>query len=74
MPANRPANPALEAIAEGDIRAGADPDDLDGDGISGRANHVRSNLLGRTTLGRFGWKAGQVTIAAPLAATESSIN
>lgn len=62
----------LEAIAEGDIRAGADPDDLDGDGISGRANHVRSNALGRTTLGRFGWKAGQVTIADQNAAALSN--
>jgi len=62
----------LEAIAEGDIRSGADPDDLDGDGISGRANDVRSAALGRTTLGRFGWKAGQVTIADQNAAALSN--
>ena len=32
----------LEAIPEADIRARADPDDKDGDGISGRANEVWS--------------------------------
>lgn len=62
----------LEAIAEADIRGGADPNDLDGDGISGRANDVRSTALGRTTLGRFGWKAGQATIADQNAAALSN--
>jgi len=62
----------LEAIAEADIRGGADPDDLDGDGISGRANDVRSAAIGRTILGRFGWKAGQATIADQNAAALSN--
>ena len=53
----------LEAIPEQDIRAGADPDDADGDGISGRTNEVWSVKLGRITLGRFGWKAGNPSIA-----------
>ncbi len=53
----------LEAIAEADIFTGADPDDRDGDGISGRPNRVRSDEHGKVMLGRFGWKAGQPTVA-----------
>ena len=52
----------LEAIPEADILALEDPDDADGDGISGRANRVWSESDGRAMLGRFGWKAGQPTI------------
>ena len=53
----------LEAIPEADILANADPDDRDGDGISGRASRVWSDEHGRVMLGRFGWKAGQPTVA-----------
>jgi CxxC motif-containing protein (DUF1111 family) len=53
----------LEAIAEEDILAHADPDDADGDGISGRPNLVWSDAHGEIRLGRFGWKAGEPTIA-----------
>jgi len=42
----------IDRIAEDDILALADPDDLDGDGISGRANYVLGDRLGR-----LGWKA-----------------
>ncbi|SNS23524.1 di-heme oxidoredictase family protein [Pseudomonas segetis] len=49
----------LEAIAEPDILANADPDDSNGDGISGRPNQVWDDVRGKTVLGRFGWKAGQ---------------
>ncbi|MCG8543499.1 MAG: c-type cytochrome [Alphaproteobacteria bacterium] len=52
----------LEAIAEEDILAGADPDDADGDGISGRENRVWSTEQGKVMLGRFGWKAGQPSL------------
>jgi CxxC motif-containing protein (DUF1111 family) len=52
----------LEAIPEADILALADPDDADGDGISGRPNMVLSEETGAPMLGRFGWKAGQPTI------------
>ncbi len=52
----------LEAIHPGDILANADPDDADGDGISGRANQVRDAHTGEFVLGRFGWKAGMPTI------------
>ena len=52
----------LEAVAESDILARADPDDADGDGISGRARRVWSRQHGRRMLGRFGWKAGAASI------------
>ena len=53
----------LEAIADADILAGVDPDDRDGDGISGRSNWVWSDEHGKVMLGRLGWKAGQPTVA-----------
>ncbi len=53
----------LEAIAEADLLALADPDDLDGDGISGRPNHPFDPVTGGPALGRFGWKANQVGVA-----------
>ncbi len=52
----------LEAIPEEEIMANADPDDTDGDGISGRANRVWSQADQRVALGRFGWKAGNPTV------------
>ena len=53
----------LEAIAEDAILANADPDDRNGDGISGRPNYVRDQATGEQVLGRFGWKAGQPSLA-----------
>ena len=61
----------LEAIAAPDILAGADPDDADGDGISGRARWVWSPEHGRMVLGRFGWKAGTASIVDQSAAAMS---
>ncbi|RUM27645.1 thiol oxidoreductase [Rhizobium vallis] len=52
----------IEAIPEADILAHADPDDADGDGISGRAAIVRDHLSGKIALGRFGWKAQNATV------------
>lgn len=49
----------LAAIAAEDLLRGEDPDDRDGDGISGRANRVWDASGEITVLGRFGWKAGQ---------------
>jgi len=46
----------VAAIPDAVILAHADPDDRDGDGISGRPNHVAGGV------GRFGWKAEQPTI------------
>ena len=52
----------LEYISEEDILANADPDDTDGDGISGRPNRVWSVESEKVMLGRFGWKAGNPTL------------
>ncbi|MFL4469064.1 di-heme oxidoredictase family protein [Tateyamaria armeniaca] len=52
----------LEAIPASDILALADPEDADGDGISGRPNIVWSVEFGQPMLGRFGLKAGNPTI------------
>jgi CxxC motif-containing protein (DUF1111 family) len=52
----------LEAIPAADIVALADPDDSNGDGISGRTNIVWSKEFETPMLGRFGLKAGNPTI------------
>ena len=52
----------LEAIPAADILAQADPDDANGDGISGRANVVWSVEYDQPMLGRFGLKAGSPTV------------
>lgn len=52
----------LEAIPVGDILAKADPEDVDGDGISGRPNIVWSTEFDAPMMGRFGYKAGMPTI------------
>jgi CxxC motif-containing protein (DUF1111 family) len=49
----------LQAIDEADLLAHADPDDADGDGISGRPNRVWDVGNEDFALGRFGWKANQ---------------
>jgi len=67
----------IEAIADADILAHADPDDRDGDGIRGRAAIVRDHLSGKVALGRFGWKAQSATIrdqAATALATDIGIS
>ncbi|MXW40903.1 MAG: thiol oxidoreductase [Synechococcus sp. SB0668_bin_15] len=51
----------LEAVPDQAILSHADPDDQDGDGISGRAVVLRDEH-GQQTLGRFGWKAGTATV------------
>jgi CxxC motif-containing protein (DUF1111 family) len=57
----------LEAVPEADILADEDPDDADGDGISGRAQR-RVNAAGAEALGRFGWKGDAPGIAEQVAA------
>ena len=49
----------LQSVPDETLLALADPDDADGDGISGRANEVWDALAGKKSLGRFGWKANQ---------------
>ncbi|GJM37637.1 MAG: thiol oxidoreductase [Acidimicrobiales bacterium] len=57
----------LEAIPQADIEANADPEDADGDGISGRPNTVWSRRAGEPTLGRFGWKANVASVEEQVA-------
>src|SRR3989344_2044136 len=52
----------VEAISEKDILRNEYPHDLNGDGISGRANRVYSVVEGKPVLGRFGWKAGKPSL------------
>jgi CxxC motif-containing protein (DUF1111 family) len=52
----------LEAVLEKTILSFADPDDKDGDGISGRPNMVWDVQKKKTVLGRFGWKANQPSL------------
>jgi CxxC motif-containing protein (DUF1111 family) len=52
----------LEAIPQNDLLARADPDDKDGDGVSGRPNWVKEEGT-PALIGRFGWKAGNAAIA-----------
>jgi len=52
----------LEAIPAADILALADPEDADGDGITGRAQIVMSRAYNSPMLGRFGLKAGQPSV------------
>ncbi|NUP06210.1 MAG: c-type cytochrome [Polyangiaceae bacterium] len=52
----------LAAIGDEDIEQLADPDDIDGDGIRGRRNHLDGGP------GRFGWKANQRDLATQTAA------
>lgn len=52
----------LALIPEPDLRAQADPEDANGDGISGRINRVPDAIQGRLATGRFGWKAGTASL------------
>lgn len=49
----------LEIVPESEILAWSDPDDSNGDGISGRPNYVWNEAKQQSSLGRFGWKANQ---------------
>jgi CxxC motif-containing protein (DUF1111 family) len=62
----------LQAVPEEQLLAWSDPDDADGNGISGRPNRVWDYAAARTVVGRFGWKANQPDIAAQTAAAFSS--
>jgi CxxC motif-containing protein (DUF1111 family) len=55
----------LERIDAASVLARADPDDRDGDGISGRARMV--SVDGAPVLGRYGWKAGVASLEGQIA-------
>lgn len=52
----------VEAIPDETIVALEDPDDEDGDGISGRAAWIQDVETGQMRVGRFGWKAQHATL------------
>lgn len=52
----------LDAVPEGFLRHLADPNDANGDGISGRLHRVLDLTEQRLAAGRFGWKAEQPTL------------
>lgn len=58
----------LEAIPEKTLLAWADPEDKDGDGISGRPNYVWDLERGGKILGRFSWKANAFDVRQQSAA------
>ena len=57
-------NGLVEAIPDAVLIALEDPEDRDGDGISGRAHRVHDKASDKTRIGRFGWKAQQATLMA----------
>ena len=54
----------VEAIADETILALEDPDDQDGDGISGHAAMITDVATGDRRVGRFGWKSQHATLLA----------
>jgi CxxC motif-containing protein (DUF1111 family) len=58
----------LDRVPKAAILAAADPDDADGDGISGRPNRVWDPESKATRVGRFGWKAGAPSLRVQVAA------
>jgi CxxC motif-containing protein (DUF1111 family) len=54
----------VEAIPDETLLALEDPDDLNNDGISGRAARITDVDTGQLRVGRFGWKAQHATLLA----------
>jgi len=52
----------VEAISDETIVALEDPEDADGDGISGRAGWIEDVETGEMRVGRFGWKSQHATL------------
>ena len=52
----------IEAVPDAALEALADPEDRDGDGVSGRAPLVPDLVTGVLRVGRFGWKSQRATL------------
>jgi CxxC motif-containing protein (DUF1111 family) len=61
----------LDTIRAEDLEALADPDDRDGNGVSGKINRVWDTVLQEKAVGRFGWKAEQPNVRQQVAAAFS---
>ncbi|MCB1504719.1 MAG: c-type cytochrome [Hyphomicrobiaceae bacterium] len=61
----------VAAIDESRILSNADPEDRDGDGISGRPGYALDERRGKQVLARFGWKASVASLADQTAAAFS---
>jgi len=57
----------LDAVEENTILEWADPDDKDGDGISGKPNYVWDVRRKKKAIGKFGWKANEPTAEQQIA-------
>lgn len=57
----------MEQVPQLEMEKQADPDDQDGDGISGRINWVPDVETGEVAVGRLGWKANQPTLRQQIA-------
>jgi CxxC motif-containing protein (DUF1111 family) len=57
----------LEAVPDQTLLAASDPDDTDGDGVSGRPNLVWDASAEQEVIGRFGWKANVATVEQQVA-------
>jgi CxxC motif-containing protein (DUF1111 family) len=58
----------LEAISDETLFSMADPDDTDGDGISGKVNMVWDNVTSSTKVGKFGLKSNTPNLRQQAAA------
>jgi len=57
----------ISQISDEDILKNEDPNDKDGDGISGRANFIYSPITKKQELGKFSWKANITSLKHQIA-------
>lgn len=57
----------IDALPDNELLRYADPDDQDGDGISGKANMVYNHTTGTRSVGRFGWKSNVADVLTQVA-------
>uniref|UniRef100_UPI0040489D99 di-heme oxidoreductase family protein n=1 Tax=Aliarcobacter sp. TaxID=2321116 RepID=UPI0040489D99 len=62
----------VELISNEDILKNVDENDLDGDGISGRANFAYSNITKKLELGKYTWKASVPFLQEQIAGAASN--